>query len=82
MSAAGGAGGAAAPGGASPIPQMNTLSGGGSVGAGLADSFKAIGNMIANVDTDKAVGQFTYAAQPPSYRVQPVLASFSTPAIR
>lgn len=70
------------PGGAQQIPQMNTLSGGGSIGAGLADSFKAIGNAIANVDTDKAYGQFQYAAQPPSYRIQPTLATFAMPNIR
>lgn len=72
--------------GMSSAPSMpatqNSMSGGGSVGAGIADSFKAIGDMIKNYQAAKAYGHSIIAAQAPNDFVRPVLAQFSMPSVR
>jgi hypothetical protein len=75
--------GAGVPAGATAgaAPQQNTMSGQSGIGAGLADSFKAIGDMIANYQTAGAYGKEIVNAQAPTGTITPVLATFSVPQI-
>lgn len=77
-----GAPAASAAGGANGIPHQNSMGAGGSIGGELSNSFKAIGDMIANYKMAGAAGQQEVAAQVPNFRVEPVLATFPLPSIR
>jgi len=73
----------ASPAGSTPgmPPTKNSMSGQSGVGAGLADSLKAIGDMISNYQTAGAYGQEIVNAQAPQTMLKPALATFSIPHI-
>lgn len=62
-------------------PSQNSMSGQSGVGAGLADSFKAIGDMIKNYQLAGAYGDQIVQAQAPQTMLSPALATFSVPSV-
>lgn len=67
---------------AGSAPTQNSMSGQSGVGAGLADSLKAIGDMIKNYQVAGAYGDQIAVAQAPQTMITPQLATFSIPSVR